>query len=410
MFLAMPKQKKVFSVLFLLPLFLLAIFVTVIIFSGGLHLLCTKNEPICRYLHNSPPKTETTIFLSIKETIPNSPSTNRTSQSTPKMPRKDRLYLRIIHPNARSKLFAQRAAEFFNSLNLNNASSCNLTFFMTWISPLKYFGARELVAIESLFKSHQNACLLIISSTMDSLKGVKLLKPFLDNGFRVAAFSPDYEYLVSGTPAETWFDQLRKGEVNPGDVSIGQNLSNLVRLLILYKYGGIYLDTDVIVMKSFDGLRNCIGAQTIDAVTHQWSRLNNAVMVFDKKHPLVLEFIREFASTFDGNKWGHNGPYLVSRVVLRVAGKLSSNVTVLPPIAFYPLDWSRIQVLFQGPANGSHTRWMTQKLYWIQKSSFAVHLWNRESKSMRMEQGSIVARILSDCCLFCNSSIKALLH
>ncbi|GMH03187.1 hypothetical protein Nepgr_005026 [Nepenthes gracilis] len=27
-------------------------------------------------------------------------------------------------------------------------------------------------------------------------------------------------------------------------------------------------------------------------------------------HPLLLKFIEDFATTFDGNKWGHNGPYL----------------------------------------------------------------------------------------------------
>jgi lactosylceramide 4-alpha-galactosyltransferase len=281
---------------------------------------------------------------------------------------------------------------------------------MTWIAPLEYFGARELFIIESLFKWHRDACLLIISTTMDSPKGVGLLRPFLDNGFRVTALTPDYEYLVSDTPAEIWFSRLRKGAVDPGDVSIGQNLSNLLRLLVLYKYGGIYIDTDVIVLKSFYGLRNCIGAQTIDAMTHQWSRLNNAVMVFDKKHPLLLEFIREFVSTFDGSKWGHNGPYLVSRVVRRVAGITSYDVVVLPPIAFYPLDWSRIGYLFRRPTDETRSQWMQEKLHWIEKSSFAVHLWNRESRGMRVERGSIIARILLNCCLFCNSSVPALLR
>jgi lactosylceramide 4-alpha-galactosyltransferase len=281
---------------------------------------------------------------------------------------------------------------------------------MTWIAPLEYFGARELFIIESLFKWHRDACLLIISTTMDSPKGVGLLRPFLDNGFRVTALTPDYEYLVSDTPAEIWFSRLRKGAVDPGDVSIGQNLSNLLRLLVLYKYGGIYIDTDVIVLKSFYGLRNCIGAQTIDAMTHQWSRLNNAVMVFDKKYPLLLEFIREFVSTFDGSKWGHNGPYLVSRVVRRVAGITSYDVVVLPPIAFYPLDWSRIGYLFRRPTDETRSQWMQEKLHWIEKSSFAVHLWNRESRGMRVERGSIIARILLNCCLFCNSSVPALLR
>ncbi|KAL0305781.1 UNVERIFIED_CONTAM: hypothetical protein Sradi_5995400 [Sesamum radiatum] len=93
---------------------------------------------------------------------------------------------------------------------------------------------------------------------------------------------------------------------------------------LLYRFGGTYIDTDVIVLKSFEGLRNVIGAQTIDLATGNWSRLNNAVMIFDQGHPLLHKFIEEFALTFDGNKWGHNGPYLVSRVVSRLSWNLDT--------------------------------------------------------------------------------------
>ncbi|GAA0186647.1 glycosyltransferase [Lithospermum erythrorhizon] len=79
---------------------------------------------------------------------------------------------------------------------------------------------------------------------------------------------------------------------------------------LLYRFGGIYLDTDVIVLKSFAKRRNVIGAQSVDPDTKTWSRLNNAVMIFDKGHPLVYKFIEEFSRTFDGNKWGHMKSFL----------------------------------------------------------------------------------------------------
>ncbi|XP_078149496.1 uncharacterized protein At4g19900-like [Carex rostrata] len=404
----MPKQKskRIFSFLFLLPLFLLKISLIYLLFFS-----------IGDLEENSHPETSIFLPLSIQNTIPvqvpvavavpvPDPERNQTlyhSFTSRKMSRKKRMSLKILRPGARSKQFAQRATEFFDPLNVNNNTrSCNLSFFMTWISPSRYFSERELFSIESLFKWHPTACLLIMSTTMDSSKGSELLKPFLNNGFRVVALSPDYKYLVKRTPAETWLKQLRKGEVDQGEVSIGQNISNLIRLLVLYKYGGIYIDTDVIVVKSMYGLKNCIGAQTVDAVTRNWTRLNNAVLIFDKKHPVVLEFINEFASTFDGNKWGHNGPYLVSRVVRRV----TNQVVVLPPIAFYPVDWSQIGGLFRGPGSQSkhESQWMREKLQWIQKESYAVHLWNRESRGMKLEKGSIIQRIMLGSCLFCNST------
>ncbi|KAF5205930.1 Lactosylceramide 4-alpha-galactosyltransferase [Thalictrum thalictroides] len=323
----------------------------------------------------------------------------------PKKLSKIKPYFKILKSTVLSKNFSVRIKEFFNGSGSN--SSCKLRFFMTWISSLESFGYREFFSIESVFKSHPDACLLILSSSMDTQRGNQLLRPFKEQGFRVSAISPDLEYIFKNTSAEAWFDKLKNGNVDPGEVPLGQNLSNLLRLVILYKYGGIYLDTDVIVLKRFDGLRNVIGAQTMDLQTGNWSRLNNAAMIFDKKHPLLSKFIREFARTFNGNKWGHNGPYLVSRVVSRVSNRPGFNFTVMPPLAFYPVDWNKVHSLFDGPINAAHSKWMSAKLRQIRENSFGVHLWNKQSRQRKVEKGSILNRIMLDCCVFCDFSVSA---
>ncbi|KAF5473112.1 hypothetical protein F2P56_009751 [Juglans regia] len=150
------------------------------------------------------------------------------------------------------------------------------------------------------------------------------------------------------------------------------------------------------------------GAQTIDHETGNWSRLNNAVLIFDKNHPLLYKFIEEFALTFDGNKWGHNGPYLVSRVVSRLSGRPGFNFTVLLPSVFYPVDWSRIRSLFRGPRDELHSKWLLKTLRQIQSRSLVVHLWNRQSRKLEVEKGSIISHIVSDCCIFCNSAFSSL--
>ncbi|KAG8365480.1 hypothetical protein BUALT_Bualt18G0109100 [Buddleja alternifolia] len=288
--------------------------------------------------------------------------------------------------------FEVRVMEFFNS----NSShlKCKYRFFMTWISSVESFGDREVFCMYSLFKAHPKGCLIIVSNSLDSINGVQILRPFWEKGFKVTLIAPDFNYLFKGTPAEGWYNQLMQGNVHPGVVPFGQNLSNLLRLGLLYRFGGIYLDTDVVVLKSFGKLRNSIGAQTIDLGTGNWSRLNNAVMIFDKNHPLLYKFIQEFALTFDGNKWGHNGPYLVSRVVKRVSGRPGYNFTVLSPMAFYPVDWSRIGSLFEGPKSLNHSKWLIAKLKQIRSTSFAVHLWNKESRGIEIEKGSIIQHII----------------
>ncbi|KAL3519706.1 hypothetical protein ACH5RR_017855 [Cinchona calisaya] len=310
---------------------------------------------------------------------------------------------KILGQDGEMKLFSRRVNEFLNANSSN--SSCTFRFFMTWISSVGYFGGREFLSIESLFKSHPDGCLIIVSDSLDSRQGMEILRPFLNKGFKITAISPDFNYLFNNiTVAKAWLGRLTKGNVSPGEVSLGQNLSNLLRLGLLYKFGGIYIDTDVIVLKRFDNFKNAIGAQTMNLETRNWSRLNNAVMIFDKGHPLLYKFIEEFALTFDGNKWGHNGPYLVSRVVSRVSQRPGYNFTVLPPMAFYPVDWSRIGSLFRAPRNATHSKWMFAKLRQIRSWSSALHLWNKESRGLEIQQGSIIQHIMSDYCIFCNST------
>lgn len=332
---------------------------------------------------------------------------NNYSIPTKIKPRKKKSVTKLLLSEARPKRFAVRVEEFFHGGSSSN-SSCKLRFFMTWISSQESFRQRELFAIESLFKWHPSGCLLIVSKSIDSSRGTQLLKPFSDKGFRVLAISPDFNYLFKETLAEAWFDNLKKGNIRPGKVSLGQNLSNLLRLALLYKFGGIYIDTDIIVLKNFSKLRNSIGAQTVDSETGSWSRLNNAVMIFDKNHPLLLKFIEEFALTFNGNKWGHNGPYLVSRVVSRVSGRAGYNFSVLPPPLFYPVGWGKVHGLFRGRWDEAHSKWLASKLRHIRKESFCVHLWNRHSRKLEVEEGSIIAQIMLDTCLFCNYSISPL--
>ncbi|KAK7246537.1 hypothetical protein RIF29_41406 [Crotalaria pallida] len=350
--------------------------------------------------------TTTTTSSKFSIVIPNNKSSRRV--------KKHKRGLRSVHsfePKLPLSLFQTKLKAFFSPPN-SSKSTCKGRFFMTWISPLKSFGVREFFSMESLFKSHPKACLVIVSKSLDSEEGMKILTPFVKNGFRVIAIAPDFNFLFKDTHAETWFNKLKHGNVNPGEVSLGQNLSNLLRLVLLYKFGGTYIDADVVVLKSFSKLRNTIGAQNFDAKTGKWSRLNNAVLIFDKKHPLLFKFIEEFALTFDGNKWGHNGPYLISRVVSRVSGREGFNFTVLPPSAFYPVDWRGIRSLFRRMPRDEdddddevHQTWLVKKMEQIRNESFAMHLWNRHSRELKVVKGSIVDSIISSCCIFCNKFV-----
>lgn len=366
-------------------------------------------------LHHHPPpslstsssESDSSLFLVVKETSLGfvqklNVSSMKTERKTKRFKRRIELTSAItqrLQGKSRQR-FKTRVKAFLSK------SSCESLFFMTWISSIESFGDRERFTIESVFKFHPNSCLILVSNSFDCDRGTLILKPFIDKGLKVLPIKPDFAYIFKDTSAEKWFEKLKKGTLSPGVIPLEQNLSNLLRLVLLYKYGGIYLDTDVIILKSLTNLHNVIGAQTLDAVTRKWSRLNNAVLIFDKNHPLLKRFIDEFSRTFNGNKWGHNGPYLVSRVIARINISPTSDLgfSVLPPSAFYPVDWTRIKGFYRAPTNETEAKWLRKRLAHLRKNTFAVHLWNRESKKLRIEEGSIIHQLMSHSCIFCNSS------
>lgn len=292
--------------------------------------------------------------------------------------------------------------QFHNRVIKSLDDKCEVRFFMTWFSPAEFFGKRELVAVESVFKAHPQGCLMIVSGSMDSLQGDSILKRLLDRGYKVFAATPDISLLVENTPAKSWFQEMKSCKRDPGSIPLSQNLSNLARLAILYKYGGVYLDTDFIVTRSFKGLKNSIGAQTVvEGDSKNWTRLNNAVLIFEKDHPLLYSFIEEFASTFDGNRWGHNGPYLVTRVVQRAQATIGNTFTVLPPTAFYPFNWIDIQRLFHTPRSSNDSTLLKTDLVKLNKESYGLHLWNKITRKLKIGKGSVIDIIISDHCVVC---------
>ena len=301
----------------------------------------------------------------------------------------------ILDSNDLTQKFHGRVLEFLSN-------NCTMQFFMTWFEPAKGFGKREFFTLDTLFKSHPQGCLMIISRTMDSKRGYRILKPLLDSGFKILTVTPDVPFLLKNTPGEAWLEEMKNGDKDPGLVPFPHNLSNLVRIALLYKYGGAFLDTDFIILKDFSESRNAIGVQSIHSKTKQWTRLNNEVLIFDINHPLLLDFMEEFALNFNGNQWGSNGPYLVSRVVERAATKPGYNFTILPMKAFYPVNWRDIHKYLKRPENESESRWVESKVNELSDGeTYGLHLWNKQSKELEIEEGSVVAKLVSDHCVIC---------
>jgi hypothetical protein len=135
--------------------------------------------------------------------------------------------------------------------------------------------------------------------------------------------------------------------------------SDVVRLQKLIEHGGIYLDADVLVQRSFDDLLDnqaVLGQEGEDA---DWG-LANAVILAQPQSPFLRRWLEEYRS-FRGEIWNEHSVLLPRRL----AREHPAEITVLPPTAFFwPL-------------------WTEEHLEWIFASNkpigtdqgYANHLW-----------------------------------
>ena len=65
-----------------------------------------------------------------------------------------------------------------------------------------------------------------------------------------------------------------------------KNLSNMVRLALVWHYGGFYADFDTVCLRTVKGLKNVVGSQSSELV-------NNAVFHFDRHHPFLHSIMEQ---------------------------------------------------------------------------------------------------------------------
>lgn len=106
--------------------------------------------------------------------------------------------------------------------------------------------------------------------------------------------------------------------------------------------GGIYLDSDIIATRGFQRLPQDFVAEEAE------QQINNAVMRVTSAagRAFAQEMIRDFIRNFNPDRFGWNGPQMVTRVTAAQQREGRLEVAVLDEKAFYPVAWSNVDRLF----------------------------------------------------------------
>ncbi|XP_036333100.1 lactosylceramide 4-alpha-galactosyltransferase [Rhagoletis pomonella] len=191
---------------------------------------------------------------------------------------------------------------------------------------------------------------------------------------------------AAGTPMYQW---LKDGKLFSSSYVLS-HLSDFLRYLTLWRWGGTYLDMDVVVLRSLEKLPpNYTGAESS-------TFLAAGVMNFSPDgfgHEIAEKCLLDFLLNFDGGDWGNNGPGVITRVMndvcktsnieLMMEPKRCMGFHVMPREVFYAIPWKKWEYFFEA-------QYLTETLDLLQHS-YVAHVWNKHSKQRRIKVGANAA-------------------
>ncbi|XP_077149136.1 alpha-1,4-N-acetylglucosaminyltransferase-like [Ranitomeya variabilis] len=231
--------------------------------------------------------------------------------------------------------------------------------------------------------------------TEDDEKKAQKHYPSLSFYKNIYIFPLKLKELFADTPFQEWFKKIDPKK----EIYWTNNKSNAGRLAMMWKYGGIYMDTDVISIQPILE-DNFLAAENLQ-------HTSSSVFGLSPHHKLTWELMENFVQNYKGNEWGHQGPGLFTRVVKKhCVPKFTSvdhvkceNVSYFHPERFYPIYHSSWRRYFEV--------WKNVPSF---KDSYALHLWNymnKERISMVVGSNTLVEHLYKQ---YCPSTYKGVLN
>ncbi|KAF2901170.1 hypothetical protein ILUMI_05017 [Ignelater luminosus] len=172
--------------------------------------------------------------------------------------------------------------------------------------------SRQACAVESAARMNPNFDVYLLYTSPGIIKyedttSDKFLKALLTYK-NLKIYHLDFERYTKDTPLE---DLYKSGQLESSSYA-PSHASDVLRYLSLWKYGGIYLDLDVIVIKSLEDLSpNYAGSESQANVA---AGVLNLAPTGDGHHFAEL-CVEDLKHNFNGDVWGYNGPGVITRFV-----------------------------------------------------------------------------------------------
>ncbi|KAK3888389.1 hypothetical protein Pcinc_007517 [Petrolisthes cinctipes] len=227
--------------------------------------------------------------------------------------------------------------------------------------------------------------ILLTSLTIDDSTG--LVNHLLRQYKNLRVVGADLDLLLRGTPVYHLF-KSKKWMIEY--TWPAQLLSDMVRVCVLWRWGGFYSDTDAMCTRTHTLPLNAVAFESESVI-------GTAVLTFTSQHPTLWKLMKAMDRNIIPGVYSIIGPValtgLLDNLCGETEGSISSlyhktpitstcaNLTIYPPLYFYPIRHQMSKEFFSAGAGAISFKEMFS-------SSYALHMWNFFSEDMVVRAGS----------------------
>ncbi|XP_055502015.1 alpha-1,4-N-acetylglucosaminyltransferase-like isoform X2 [Leucoraja erinacea] len=226
------------------------------------------------------------------------------------------------------------------------------------------------------------------------------LIPLLSSMKNVVLLPLNATKLFEDTPLKFWYQKV----IPKKERFWLHVLADGCRVAMLWKYGGIYLDSDIISMQSLP-FGNFTSAQLSDSIS------NGAMGFYHRHHPFLWNCMKDFVANYNAYIWGQQGPKLITRVLKRwcqmdkiiaFIGKECNGISLWNIERFYAIPcpaWEK----YYAPWKKDEER--------IFSTSYGAHVWSfmnsNKKKNVIVGSGSLIEHFFQ---LYCPTTYRYIIE
>ncbi|KAF9429352.1 hypothetical protein BGZ76_001416 [Entomortierella beljakovae] len=265
--------------------------------------------------------------------------------------------------------------------------------------PATTWQSRHFQAIETLFVHNPNAVLVILSNTIPS----DFFSDYSRQGYQIHILAFSKELLMKrkwffSPNTQDWLERWDEWEAAGKFFPV--HLADYLRLVALYKYGGLYMDMDALwVRPPGDGMTEFIGSDVSDTDSDRaWTLdskntyLANGVMRFQRGRSMFRHIAESYFTVTNYNPECFNcgGPKAFTTYVKAHRTDLENNgLVILSREALYPYNWKEVENAIRSSKNSK------EEIQKVEQHGIGLHLYGKVTSKKAIEEGSVVAEAIN---------------